>query len=215
MIAQPTSIVLCDDHSLVREGLKQILNTNPNYKIIDDVHDGDELYKSLKKRVPRILLLDISLPGKSGLELLKHLNMLYPKMKVLALSMYPEDQFGIRMLKAGADGYLHKDSSPKELMKAIDSINEGDTYVSDGFRNLIIYEFKSRKDRPMHESLSDREYEVMLLIGSGKSMTAIADMLGLSIKTISTYKTRILQKLHIPNTALLIQYMVENGLMNS
>lgn len=215
MNTKPTSIVLCDDHAIVREGIKQILKTNPNYNVIDDVHDGEALYKSLKKRVPRMLLLDVSLPGKSGLELLKHLNMQYPKMKVLVLSMYPEDQFGIRMLKAGADGYLHKDSPPKQLMKAIDSIIEGDTYVSDSFRNMIVNELRIAKNRPIHESLSDREYEVMLLIGSGKSMTEIANMLKLSIKTISTYKTRILQKLHIPNTALLIQYMMENELIHN
>ncbi len=160
-----------------------------------------------------VALLDITLPGKSGLDLLKELKAARPRLPVLVLSAHPEDQFALRALKAGAEGYLTKDSAPEELVKAIRKILAGGKYVSPTLGEKLASNVRKDFTRLPHETLSDREYEIMCLIASGKTVTEIAGDLSLSVKTISTYRTRVLEKLGVKNSAAIVQYAVRNGLV--
>ena len=207
-----TRILLCEDHALVREGLRQLLEANPEFTVLADVSSAEQLLKTLRKMKPDVLVLDIALPGRSGLEVLKQTKLLYPGLKVLVLSMYPEDQFAVRMIKAGASGYLHKDSPPSELYEALRTIARGGKYVSPAIMSLLFNEIAGQMDSPSYKSLSDREFEVLLLIGKGRKMSEIAASMSLSVKTVSTYKTRLLEKLHIKNYADITRYVLENNL---
>ena len=179
---------------------------------IRDRSSGEALFPLFRERVPDILLLDISLPGRSGLEVLKQIQSMYPEIAVLALSMYPEDQFAIRMIKAGARGYLHKDSAPHVLEEAMRTIIEGKQYISADLTRLMIEEMaKDDNDLP-HKNLSDREYEVLLFIGEGKTMTEIASQLSLSIKKVSTYRSRILEKMRLKSNSDLVKYILLHDL---
>ena len=206
-------VSICDDHKIVREGLKQILEEYSHIQVLYDVSSGEELYKKFKGEVPDVLILDISLPGRSGLEILKQLKISHPQMHVLILSMYPEDQFAIRVLKAGASGYLHKDSSPEKLIEAIDTIAQGNKYLNPSVSSLLLKEISAGKKQNLHELLSDREYEVMIWIGRGKSLTEIGEIMSISIKTVSTYRTRILQKMNMQSNVQLIKYLIDNNLL--
>lgn len=208
------SIALCDDHQIVRKGIRQILEEKRDLKVIAEVSSGEELLKKLRGEKPQMVILDIGLPGRSGLEILKQLHLLYPQVKTLVLSMYPEDQYAIRAIKAGASGYLHKDSPPDVLYEAIYTIAKGNRYVSPAIANLLFNEITSKqKIFPLHKTLSDREFEVALLLGQGRKTGEIAQSLSLSVKTVSTYKTRIMEKLDIQNVAGLIQYLYRHQLL--
>lgn len=206
-------VVLCDDHKIVRQGLKQILSAFPDIDILaDDIASGEELLQRLRNLDPDVIVLDVSLPGRSGLEVLKQVKIFYPDINVLVLSMYPEDQFAIRMLKAGASGYLHKDSDPTILIDAIRTIHEGGEYLSPQITKLLYREMNNKnKDLP-HKLLSDREYEVFLAIGEGKPNNVIAQQLKLSAKTISTYRSRILTKMTMENNSDIIKYILLHNL---
>lgn len=205
-------VVLCDDHSIVRAGIKGLVEGFADFEVIGDVESGEALFPLFRSEVPDLLLLDISLPGRSGLEVLKQVKSIYPSVAVLALSMYPEDQFAIRMIKAGAMGYLHKDSAPDVLEAAMRSVAEGKQYISPDLTRLMIDEM-SRDDSVLpHQILSDREYEVLLYIGEGKTMTEIANQLSLSIKTVSTYRSRILDKMHLKSNSDLVKYILLHDL---
>jgi len=206
------TVVLCDDHNIVRAGLRQIVEGFGDFEVLADVASGEALFPLFMKQVPDVLLLDISLPGRSGLEVLKQIQSMYPQVAVLALSMYPEDQFAIRMVKAGARGYLHKDSAPHVLEDAMRTIVSGKQYISAELTRLMIAEMaKDDNDLP-HKNLSDREYEVLLFIGEGKSMTDIAAQLSLSIKTVSTYRSRILEKMRLKSNSDLVKYILLHDL---
>lgn len=210
------NIVLCEDHEIVRKGLRQLLQEQPGFFVLADVSSGELLLKKLHKIKPDVVILDIALPGRSGLEVLKQLKMTYPDIKVLVLSMYPEDQFAIRVIKAGASGYLHKDSPPEILNEAIRTVAKGGKYVSDLMMSLLFSEVASGKgDLPLHKKLSDREYEVLLLLGQGKKVNDIGQALSLSIKTISTYKKRIFEKLQVKSLAELTRYIDEHQLVQA
>ncbi len=170
-------------------------------------------WKSLRREKWDVALLDITLPGKSGLDLLKELKAARPRLPVLVLSAHPEDQFALRALKAGAEGYLTKDSAPEELVKAIRKVLAGGRYVSPTLAEKLASNVRKDFTRMPHETLSDREYEIMCLIASGKTVTEIAGELSLSVKTISTYRTRILEKLGVKNSAAIVQYAIRNGLV--
>lgn len=208
------NIVLCDDHKIVREGLSKIIANFPDIKILaDDIASGEELMQRLRKVEPDLIILDVSLPGRSGLEVLKQIKIMYPEVKVLVLSMYPEDQFAIRMLKAGASGYLHKDSAPEVLIDAIRTIYSGGEYLSPAITKLLYREMSSKNQDLPHRTLSDREYEVFLAIGEGKANNVIASQLSLSAKTISTYRSRILTKMTMENNSDIIKYILLHNLL--
>jgi two-component system, NarL family, invasion response regulator UvrY len=207
------NIVLCDDHKIVRQGLRQIISGYPDINILaDDIASGEELLQRLRNLEPDMIILDVSLPGRSGLEVLKQVKIFYPDIKVLVLSMYPEDQFAIRMLKAGASGYLHKDSEPDVLIDAIRTIHSGGEYLSPQITKLLYREMNNKNQEMPHKMLSDREYEVFLAIGDGKANNMIADQLKLSAKTISTYRSRILTKMTMDNNSDIIKYILLHNL---
>lgn len=210
------NVVICDDHKIVREGLSKIISNFPDISILaDDIASGEELLQRLRNAQPDIIILDVSLPGRSGLEVLKQIKIFYPDIKVLVLSMYPEDQFAIRMLKAGASGYLHKDSAPEVLIEAIRTIQQGGEYLSPAITKLLYREMNNKNQELPHKQLSDREYEVFLAIGEGKANNQIASQLSLSAKTISTYRSRILSKMSMENNSDMIKYILLHNLLPS
>lgn len=207
-----TKVAICDDHKIVREGLKQIINEFDGFEVVIEAESGEQLINKLRDIEVDLLILDVSLPGRSGLEVLKQIKGMQPDLGVLVLSMYPEDQFAIRMLKAGASGYLHKDSAPEVLKQALSTISNGGEYLSDKITKLLYREMSSNGDELPHKRLSDREYEVLLYIGEGKSISEIAAQLSLSVKTISTYRTRILEKMNIENNSDMVKYIMLHDL---
>lgn len=207
------NLMICDDHQIVRDGLSQILGLYPDINIMETVASGEALVKVLKNTQPDVIILDISLPGRSGLEVLKQIKMIYPEISVLILTMYPQEQYAIRMLKAGASSYLNKDIAPEILVNAIRTIYKGEDYIVNEVANLLVGEMMKVNKGLIYNDLSDREYEVLLLIGQGISATRIASKLSLSVKTISTYRTRIMKKLEIESNTDLVKYMIRNGII--
>lgn len=207
-------ILIADDHTIVREGLKQILAEMSDKVITDEASNGQEVLQKVWNNDYDMVLLDISMPGRSGLEILKQLKSDKPYLKILILSMHPEEQYAVRALKAGAAGYLTKESTPNELINAIEKILAGKKYVSSSLAETLACHLGTAFDKPLHETLSDREFEVMRMIASGKTVKEIAEELSLSVKTISTYRTRILEKMHMKNNAQLTHYTIQNKLVN-
>lgn len=205
-------VAICDDHKIVREGLKQIIGVFDDFEVVMDVESGESLIKELRNSDADIVVLDVSLPGRNGLEVLKQIKSMYEHLKVLMLSMYPEDQFAIRAIKAGASGYLHKDSPPNILVEALRTIAKGGEYLSPAITSLLFKEVNSDGGGLPHKILSDREYEVLLYIGEGKSISEIANQLSLSVKTISTYRSRILDKMNMDNNSDLVKYILIHDL---
>lgn len=203
-----TRIIICDDHKIVREGLKQIVGVFPEFDVVGEAESAETLLQVLRKNETELLILDVSLPGRSGLEVIKQIRASYPEIRVLVLSMFPEDQFAIRMLKAGASGYLHKDSAPDVLHEALTTIAQGGEYLSPTISQLLYRQMHSNASELPHTTLSDREFEVMLYIGEGKSISDIARQLSLSVKTISTYRSRILEKMALDNNSDLVKYIM-------
>jgi len=206
-------LLIADDHPIVREGLKQILRDAPDIVISGEAEDGIEVINKIKKENYDVILLDISMPRKDGIEILNDLRKEKVKPRILILSIHPEEQYGIRALKAGAYGYLTKDNVPNELISAIRKVSRGEKYISPSLAEKLVDALKVGFDKPYHEALSNREYQVMLLLASGKSMQEIAKELFLSIKTVSTYKTRILRKMKMKNTFEVIYYAIKNKLV--
>lgn len=206
------NIAICDDHKIVREGLKQIISGFAEFNVVADVESGEQLFQVIRDHKVDMIILDVSLPGRNGLEVLKQIKALRPEINVLVLSMYPEDQFAIRMLKAGASGYLHKDSEPGLLLDALRAIVRGGEYLSPKITQLLFREMSGKSTDLPHKHLSDREYEVLLYIGDGKSISDIANQLSLSVKTISTYRTRILEKMNMENNSDLVKYIMAHEL---
>lgn len=206
-------ILLVDDHAIVRRGLRSLLADAFADAAFGEASHAEEALEQLGKKVWDVALLDITLPGKSGLDLLKELKAARPKLPVLVLSVHPEDQFAVRALKAGAEGYMTKESAPEELVLAIRKILAGGRYVSPALAEKLAWSVGKDFKRTAHETLSDREHEVMCLIASGRTVTEIAAELSLSVKTISTYRARILEKLGVKNSAEITRYAIQNGLV--
>ncbi len=206
-------ILIVDDHAIVRHGLRSLLSDEFRGAVFGEAPDARQALDQLRKKEWDVALLDMTLPGKSGLDLLKELRAEWPRLPVLVLSGHPEDQFAVRVLKAGAGGYMTKESAPEELAKAIRKIMIGGRYVSPALAEKLALGVKKDLTLTSHETLSDREYEVMSRIGSGKTVTEIAEELSLSPKTISTYRTRVLEKLAVKNSAEIVQYAIRNGLV--
>ena len=208
-------VLIVDDHAIVRRGLRALLSDEFHEAAFGEASDARQALEQLRKKEWDIALLDITLtlPGKSGLDLLKELKVDWPRLPVLVLSAHPEDQFAVRVLKAGAGGYMTKESAPEELAKAIRKILAGGRYVSPALAEKLALGVKKDLTSTPHETLSDREYEVMSRIGSGKTVKEIAEELSLSAKTISTYRARVLEKLGVKNSAEIVQYAIRNGLV--
>jgi two-component system, NarL family, invasion response regulator UvrY len=206
-------ILIVDDHAILRRGLRALLSDEFHGAAFGEASNARQALEQLRKEKWDVALLDITLPGKSGLDLLKEFKAARPKLPVLILSAHPEDQFAVRVLKAGAGGYMTKESAPEELAKAIRKILAGGRYVSPALAEKLAARVKKDLTRTPHETLSDREYEIMCLIASGKTVTEIAVELSLSPKTISTYRARVLEKLGVKNSAQIVQYAIRNGLV--
>ncbi|GAB6271016.1 MAG: response regulator transcription factor [Smithellaceae bacterium] len=206
-------ILIADDHPIVRAGFKQVLSDTPDLVVADEAGNGQEVLQYLKKKKYDVVLLDISMPGKSGLEILKELKTDYPQLPVLILSIYPEEQYAIRALRAGASGYLTKASAPNELISAIRKISAGGRYISASLAEKLATYLNADMTKSPHETLSDREHQVMRLIASGKTVSQIAESLNLSVKTISTYRAHVLEKMKMKNNAEITLYAVQNKLV--
>jgi len=205
-------ILIADDHAIVRAGLKQIIEGIPDMILADEAADGRELLEKVRRNDYDVIVLDITMPGGGGIEVLNRLKGEKPKLPVLALSIHPEDQYGKRMLKAGASGYLTKESAPDELITAIRKVYNGGIYVSPYLAEKLAADLVARATSPPHEELSAREYQVMIMIGNGVTITNIAGQLNLSAKTVSTYRSRILEKMKMKSNAELTRYIVTNQL---
>jgi DNA-binding NarL/FixJ family response regulator len=184
--------LVADDHAIVRKGIEQIIAETTDIVVSAEARNGQEVMEKAVKNVYDLVLLDIAMPGRDGLEVLKELKKQRPKLAVLMLSMYPEEQYAIRALRSGASGYLTKESAPDELIAAIRKVSAGGKYISSSLAEKLAHKLGNYTDRPLHEQLSDREYQILIMLASGKSLTEIADELALSVKTISTYRARLL-----------------------
>ena len=205
-------ILIADDHPIVRQGLKQIISEIPDMVVADEATDGWEVLSKIRNGNYDVVVLDITMPGKDGMDVLTQLKYEKPELPVLMVSMHPEEQFAIRALRAGASGYLTKESAPDELVTAIWKVSAGGRYVTPSLAEKLAFMVQKVEQLP-HETLSDREYQVMRLIASGKTITDIAQELSLSVKTISTYRTRILEKMKMKNNAELTHYAITNKLV--
>lgn len=206
-------LIIADDHTVVRKGLKQIFEETPDIEVADQAATGMELLEKVNKDSFDVVLLDISMPGRDGLDVLKVLKTDMPELPVLIFTMYPEEQYALRVLKAGASGYLNKESSPEELIDAIRKVSGGRKYISPYLAELLASNLETSGEAPLHDNLSDREFQVMCMIASGKTVTEIAKQLSLSINTISTYRLRILDKLNMKSNAEITHYAIKNQLV--
>jgi len=204
-------LFISDDHAIVREGLKQIVSDTPDITVAGEATNGLDALKQLHNNDYDAVLLDIAMPGMSGMDVLKQLRMQHPNLPVLILSMYPEEQYAIRALKAGANGYLTKDSAPEELVNAIGKITSGGYYVSPSLAEKMASELRTDTYGELHQALSDREYQILCMIAAGKKVADIADELKLSVKTVSTYRSRILAKMHMNSNVELTRYAIEKN----
>jgi DNA-binding NarL/FixJ family response regulator len=207
------NILIADDHTIVREGLKQILAETADMVVTDEAVNGLDVVEKAAKQNFDVVLLDISMPGRNGLDVLKQLRAEHPHLPVLILSMYSEEQYAMRALRAGAAGYLTKDSASDELILAIRKISSGKKYLGPSLAEKLAVYLEHGEDKALHEALSDREYQVMCMIASGKAVKEIGEELNLSVKTISTYRARILDKMRMKTNAALTHYVIQNNLI--
>jgi two-component system, NarL family, invasion response regulator UvrY len=207
-----TRVLLADDHAIVRGGLKEILVRRLEGVECGEAENAEQVLTQVREHPWDLLILDITMPGRSGLDVLADVKLLRPELPVLVLSMLPEDQFAKRVLKAGASGYLKKESAPEELIQAIRKVLSGGRYVSPTLAERLALDLQGNVDRPLHEALSPREFEILVMLGSGKAVGQIAEQLHLSGTTVSTHRARILEKMNMTTTAQLIRYAVRNHL---
>lgn len=208
-------ILIADDHAIVRQGLKQILEEEPGMEVVAEYANGIDALDWLRNRDCDIALIDIAMPGMNGIDLLKQLHKEKPKLPVLILSIYAENQYAARLIKAGASGYLNKECAPFEIVAAVRRVASGRKYISQTVVKMLAKETGAAQQKPPHEVLSDREYQIFMLLASAKTATDIASDLGLSVKTVSTYRTRVLEKMRLRNNSELMHYAVENRLAQS
>lgn len=207
-------VLIADDHTILRDGLKQILSECPDMRVDGEADNGFDVLTMVRAREWDVLVLDMAMPGRSGIELLKQIKDERPKLPVLVLSMQKENQYAVRSLKAGASGYLCKDSASADLFKAIRKVAAGGKFIGASIAEGIALGLTSSQEALPHTLLTDREYEVFCLITSGMGVTAIADQLHVSVKTISTHKTRLMQKMNFTTTTDLIRYALKHGLID-
>jgi DNA-binding NarL/FixJ family response regulator len=207
-------VLLADDHAILRGGLREILIRHLEGVECGEAGDAEQVLVQVREHPWDLLILDITMPGRSGLDILADLKLLRPELPVLVLSMLPEDQFGKRVLKAGARGYLKKESAPEELVQAVRKVLMGGRYVSPTLAENLARDLQENRERPLHEALSPREFEVLVMIGSGKSVSQIAEELHLSGTTVSTHRAHILEKMKMTTTAEMIRYAVRHHLVD-
>jgi two-component system, NarL family, invasion response regulator UvrY len=208
-----TSILIADDHSLIRQGLRKLFEAERDLLVTGEAKDAAEVLDFLSRTKVDLLILDINMPGRSGIEALQDVRKSFPQVRVLVLSMHPEEAVAVRVLRGGASGYVCKDAPPEELLKAIRKVAAGRRYVSQSLANRLAEEVVKPNTKQPHESLSEREYEVLCLIGKGKTVTEIARQVSLSVPSVATYRARILQKLNMKTTAELIYYAIRHNLV--
>ena len=206
-------VLICDDHAIVRQGLRQIIDDQPEMNTVGEAGGYPEVMKQLREHEADLMLLDISMPGKNGIEILKLVKKEFPKVMVLVLSMYPEDQYAVRAIRAGASGYLTKQSAADQLINAIRQVSTGRKYITPELAQALANTLGRDTDAMPHETLSDREYQTLCLIAAGKSLSQIAEELSLSAKTVSVYRSRLLEKMGLKNNAELTHYALKNGLV--
>lgn len=206
-------ILLIDDHTMVREGLRRLLAEEFAEASFGDAANGAEALECVRAQEWDVVLLDLSLPGRGGLEIMKDLHAIRPKMPILIMTMYGEDQYAVRAFRSGAAGYITKGSSPDELIAAVQKVGAGGKYITEAVGEQLAGSLSGRAGASLHESLSNRELQVLRLLGSGKTVKEIGVELSLSVKTVSTYRTRILEKLNLQTTAQLVRYVVAAGLV--
>ena len=207
-------ILIADDHPVVRQGVKQILTEELQLKQFGEARNAREVLENVSKKKWDILILDINLPDMSGLEILRQLKKAHPDLPVLVLTVFDEDQIAIRVLKAGASGFVTKETMPNELIAAVKKIHSGGKYVSPSLAEKLVFNIYAEDEKPVHHKLSNREYQVICLIAAGKSVKQIGEELYLSIQTIRTYRTRILEKMEMNTDAELIHYAIQHGLIH-
>lgn len=206
-------IILVDDHELIREGLKKVIAKESDIDVVGEAANADEMFELLSENEVDIVVLDITLPGRSGLDLIGELKTHYPTIKVLILSMHPEDRFAVRALRAGAYGFITKGTASKVLIEALRKIAVGRKYISDSLAEHLASELDIDHDKPLHESLSNREFEVMRLIAEGKSVSEIAEILFISVNTVTSYRSRIMEKMKMKTNAEIIRYAIDQNLI--
>ena len=205
-------IIVADDHPIVREGLKRIISECADMRLVGEAANSDEVIKQCRENKVDVLLLDISMPGAGFLDTLQRIKTKYPGLRVLVLSIHPEEQYAIRAIRAGASGYLTKNHTPEQLAEAIRQVHAGHKYITAKVAQELITSLENNQESELHKSLSNREYQILCMMGSGKQLTEIASLLSLSPKTIGTYRNRILDKLKLRTTGELIRYAVEHAL---
>lgn len=208
------NVMLADDHSIVRAGLKQVLGEAADCRVVGEASNGNEVLTMLRTEQPDVLLLDMSMPGKSGIDLIKQLKSDYPKLPILILSMHKEEQYAVRAIKSGAAGYLTKESAAEQLVGAIRKVAAGGVFISPSVAERLALEYGPLRKEAPHTTLSDREYQIFQMIVAGTTITGIADTLSVSVKTVSTHKSRILQKMDMSSSAELIHYAIEHQLLD-
>jgi len=207
------NILIVDDHAVVREGLRRIFLSEPDMHVVGMAVDAAGAVRFLMDTPADIVVLDISMPGKNGLDVIKDLKLIQPDVRILILSMYPEERFAMRSIRAGASGYLTKEMAPDEIVTAVKKINTGSNYITPSLANIIATELQRPTDKAPHELLSEREFEVMCLLASGKPVFEIATSLSIGESTVSTYRNRVLMKMKLKNNSDLIHYGIVNGLV--
>lgn len=208
-----TKILLADDHAMFREGVKQLLASTSEFVVTDEASDAAQVFEKVRKTKCDVVVLDISMPGRDGIDVLKQLKQLNPHVNVLILSMYPEDQYAFRAIKAGASGYLTKNRASSELIEAIRRVAAGRKYISAEVAEQLAIDLSKDTDKPLHQRLSDREYQVMCMIASGKTVGQISGELALSVSSVSTMRTRILKKFDMKTNAEITHYAIKHDLV--
>ncbi len=208
------SVIIADDHTMVRHGLREVLNAEADIKTVAEASTGQEVLDLVKSKNVDVVVLDITMPGRNGVEVLKELRRSHPRVAVIMLSMHPKDQYGVRVIKAGAAAYISKESAPDELVTAIRTAHRGEKYITPDLAELLARHVERGLvgDEP-HKLLSDREYEVMCYIASGRGLTEISKLMNLSVKTISTYRTRIIEKTGLASNADMTRYAIQHSLI--
>jgi two-component system invasion response regulator UvrY len=205
-------IIIADDHPLFRRGLKNAFSETPDIEVVAEAENGDDLLKKIKGSDLSVILMDVAMPGKTGLDLLKQLRDEQPKLPILVLTVYPEEHYAVRYFKAGASGFITKESSTDQIYSAVRKVANGGKFASAEITEKLAFDF-GKSDRPLHENLSDREHQVFMMLAEGESPTDIGKILSLSVKTISTHRSRILDKMQMKKNAELIHYAISHRLL--
>jgi two-component system, NarL family, invasion response regulator UvrY len=205
-------ILIADDHAIIRHGLKQIIEENGEMRVVAEADTGIDALRKIRETECDVVLLDISMPDMSGIDVLKQIHAEKPQLPILILSIYSEDQYAMRLIKAGAAGYMTKESAPSEVVKALLRVAGGKKYISPVVAEILANDIGMDEEKLPHQTLSDREYQIFLLLASAKTVSEIADALALSVKTVSTYRARVLEKMRLNNNAELMRYAIDNQL---